>query len=278
MEYNKVLSEHFCQAAVLALRDWAVEFETANHVLYKYPPTNPHIDSFGYFVFSAYNEVRWWKIAENISKLSALYVPFYAQTRGLDPKNLSDADARQIFLYLMIAELEDGNRVTSMVNDYDTGCGYEGVLYALYAMGEEKTMQGFAKLSPEIKVLWTVDSTKYDPVDFAGMLSLNKQEADENEQAADVRAKMLNYLFGGLLRESLLLAEPDMAQAAFRIPWDEVIDYQTEEELKHFVESRPDDYCNPVIACDAFFEAVKAASKAAPLVQLINKMDLDKLK
>ena len=277
MEYNKVLSEHFCQAAVLALRDWAVEFETANHVLYKYPPTNPHIDSFGYFVFSAYNEVRWWKIAENISKSSALYIPIYAQLRGLDPKNLSDADARQIFLYLMIAELEDGNRVTSMVNDYDTGFGYEGVLYALYAMGEEKAMQGFAKMSPEIKNLWGVDSTKNEPVDYAGMMSLEKHDISTNEQAVELRAKMLNILFGNLLRENLFM-HSDLAKEAFSIQWDDVIDYETEGELKRFIESHPDDYRDPDLACEAFFAALNAASKAAPLVQLINQTDIAELK
>ena len=278
MEYNKVLSEHFCQAAVLALRDWAVEFETANHVLYKYPPTNPHIDSFGYFVFSAYNEVKWWKMAENISKLSALYISFYAQTRALDPQKLDDNDARRIFLYLMIAELEDGNRVTSMVNDYDTGFGYEGILYALYAMGEEKAMQGFAKLSPEIKKIWTYADAKYDPMDYAYMMSLEKLEVDEEEQGADVRAKMLNYLFGNLLRESLLTSAPDITNEAFSIPWDDVLGYQTEEELKHFVETHSDDYTNPIIACAAFFVALNSAPKAEPLMQLVNKMDIAELK
>ena len=277
MEYNKVLSEHFCQAAVLALRDWAVEFETTNHVLYKYPPTNPHIDSFGYFVFSAYNEVKWWKMAENISKLSALYISFYAQTRGLDPQKLDDNDARRIFLYLMIAELEDGNRVTSMVNDYDTGFGYEGILYALYAMGEEKAMQGFAKLSPEIKKIWTYADAKYDPIDYAYMMSMEKLKVDEEEQGADVRAKMLNYLFGNLLRESLFI-KPDIAKEAFHIPWDEVIGYEVEEELKRFAEDHSDDYRDPAIACDAFLTALKATTKAAPLVQLINKTDMAELK
>lgn len=47
MEYTKILSEHFCQAAVLALRDTAIEFETSNHVIYEYPPKNPNIDSVG---------------------------------------------------------------------------------------------------------------------------------------------------------------------------------------------------------------------------------------
>ena len=278
MAYNKILSEHFCQAAVLALRDTAIEFETANHVLYAYPPKNPLVDSFGYFVYSAYNEVQWWKIAENISELSALYIPFYAQTRGLDPEKLEDDDARRIFLYMMLAELEDGNRVTSMVNDYDTGFGYEGVLNALYAMGEEKAMRGFAKLSPEIKKLWTYGHEKYEPMDYAGMMSLKKLEIAADEQVVEVRTMMLNYLFGNLLRESLLTAEPDIAQAAFGIPWDEVMGYQTEDELKRFVESRPDDCNDPILVCDAFFVALNAASKAAPLMQLVNKTDVAELK
>lgn len=278
MEYNKILSEHCCQAAVLALRDWAIEFETANHVIYTYPPKDPRVDSFGYFVYSAYNEVRWWKIAENISKFSALYIPFYAKTRGLDPKNLSNADARLIFLYMLMAELEDDNRVTSMVNDYDTGFGYEGVIYVLYAMGETKAMQGFAKMSPEIKNIWSYADEKYEPLDYAGMMSLEKHDIGANYQAVELRAKMINYLFGNLLRESLLLSEPDIAKEAFSIPWDEVIDYETENELKRFVEGGPKDYADPVIACDAFFSALNAASKAAPLVQLIKKMDKDTLK
>lgn len=263
MEYNKILSEYFCQAAILALRDWAIEFETASHD--------------GYFMYSVYNEVRWWKIAENISKLSAFYIPFYALTRGLDPQKLKEEDARRIFLYMLIAELEDGNRVSSMVSDCDTGIGYEGVLYALYTMCEEKAMQGFDKLSPEIKKIWSVNDAEYDPIDYVGMLSLEKLEAEKEEQGVEVRVKMLNYLFANLLRECLLM-KPDIAQAAFCIPWDKVIGYQTEDELKRFVGSHPDDYNDPVITCETFFAALNAASKAAPLVQLLNKIDMDKLK
>lgn len=278
MQYNKILSDQFCQAAVLALRDTAVEFETANHVVYTYPPKNPLVDSFGYFIYSAYNEVRWWKSAESISKLSALYIPFYAQMRGLDPEKLSDADARRIFLYMMLAELEDSHRVTSLVNDYDTGFGYEGVLNALYAMGEEKAMQGFAKLSPEIKNLWTYGHEKYEPIDYTGMMSLKNLAIAADEQAVEVRVMMQNYLFGNLLRESLLTAEPGIAQAAFGIPWDEVMGYQIEDELKRFVEAHPNDYKDPVLACNAFFAALNAAAKAAPLMQVINKTNVDELK
>lgn len=277
MEFKKILSDQFCQAAILALRDLAIEFETANHMVYEYPAKNPRIDPYGYFMHSVYNEVRWHRKAENISKLSALYIPFYAQTRGLDLKKLDDGDARRIFLYMLIAELEDGNRACSMFNDYDTGFGYEGVLYALYAMGEEKAMQGFAKLHPEI-VIWDVDDVKSLPVDFADMLSLKKLNITADKQATEIRAMMINYLFGNLLRESLLQAAPNIAKAAFSIQWDEVISYQTENELKLFVEAHPDDYNNPNTACDAFFAALNSATKAAPLMQLINKMDMDKQK
>ena len=45
-----------------------------------------------------------------------------------------------------------------------------------------------------------------------------------------------------------------------------------------YVEAHPDDYNNPNTACDAFFAALNSAAKAAPLMQLINKMDMDKLK
>lgn len=277
MEYTKILSEYFCQAAVLALRDTAIEFETANHVIYEYPPKNPNIDSFGYFLFAAYNEVRWWKMAENISKLSALYIPFYAQSRGLDPMKLTDDDARRIFLYLMIAELEDSNRLTSLVNDYDTGFGYEGVLYALYTMGEKRALQGFAKLSPEIKKMWAYSDEMYNPMDYAGMMRLEKLEADTDEQAVVVRAMMLNYLFGNLLRESLFM-KPDVDNAAFSILWDEVIDDGTEKELKRFVESHPDEYRNPILACEAFFAALNASSDAAQLMQLVSKLNVAELK
>lgn len=277
MEFKKILSDQFCQAAILALRDLAIEFETANHVVYEYPAKNPRIDPYGYFMHSVHNAVRWhWK-AENISKLSALYIPFYAQTRGLDPKKLDDNAARRIFLYLMIGELEDGDRSCSLGNNYDTGFGYEGVLYALYAMGEEKAMQGFANLHPEI-VIWDVDDVKSLPVDFADMLSLKKLNITADEQATEIRAMTLNYLFGNLLRESLLTNAQHIAKAAFSIQWDEVISYQTEKELKLFVEAHPDDYSNPVCACDAFFATLNASSDAAPLLQLINKMDMDKLK
>jgi hypothetical protein len=277
MEFKKILSDQFCQAAILALRDLAIEFETANHVVYEYPPKEPRIDPYGYFMYSVHNEVRWYWKAENISKLSALYIPFYAQTRGLDPKKLDDGDARRIFLYMMIVELEDGNRACSMFNDYDTGFGYEGVLYILYAMGEEKAMQGFAKLHPEIDI-WDVGDVKNKSVDFAGMMSLENLKNVTNEQAIEMRAMMLNYLFGNLLRESLLTNAQHIAKAAFSIQWDEVISYQTEKELKLFVEAHPDDYNNPNTACDAFFAALNSAAKAAPLMQLINKMDMDKLK
>ena len=278
MEFNKILSEIFCQAAILALRDWAVEFETAHHVLYKYAPEDPRGDAYSYFMYSAHNEVRWWKLAEHISQLSALYIPFYAQTRGLDPKKLDDDDARRIFLHMMMTELEDSHRTTSMVNDYDTGFGYEGVLYALYVMGEEKAMQGFAKLSPEIKQFWGYSHEKYEPMDYAGMMRLEKLDIRADEQAPEVRTKMMNQLFGNLLRESLLTTAPDIANAAFSIQWEEVIDYQTEDVIKSFLESHPDGYADPVTACDAFFTALDKASKAAPLVQLISKTDADKLK
>ena len=277
MTFVKILSDQFCQAAILALRDLAIEFETANHVVYEYPAKNPRIDSYGYFMHSVYNEVRWHCRTENISKLSELYIPYYAQARGLDSTQIADDDARRIFLYMMIAELEDGDRVCGIVSDYDTGFGYEGVLYALYAMGEEKAMQGFAKLHPEI-VIWDVDDVKSLPVDFAGMLSLKKLNITADKQATEIRAMMINYLFGNLLRESLLLAAPNIAKEAFSIQWDEVISYQTEKELKLFVETHPDDYSNPVCACDAFFATLNASSDAAPLLQLINKMDIDKLK
>ncbi len=67
MEYYKMLSDQFCQAAVLALRDLAIEFETANHMLYEYPPKNERVDPYGYFMYSMHN-LRFMSIISSESK------------------------------------------------------------------------------------------------------------------------------------------------------------------------------------------------------------------
>ena len=125
--------------------------------------------------------------------------------------------------------------------------------------------------------MWAYADAKYDAMDYAGMMSLQKLKADQDDQAVVVRAMMLNNLFGNLLRESLLM-KPDIANAASSILWDEVIDDSTQKELKHFVESHPDAYRDPSIACNAFFAALNASSDAAPLVQLLSKLDMAALK
>ena len=270
-----MLSNQFCQAAVLALRDCAIEFETAYHVLYVYSPTNERIDEYGYFMYSVYNEVGWHRIAEKISKLSSLYIPFYAQARGLDPEKLSDEDARRIFLYMMIVELEEGCRIFTV--DYETGFGYEGVLYALYVMGEEKPLQVLAALHPEIRI-WALDWDKPEPIEFADMLSLKNLEISFDEQVPVIRAMMLNYLFGNLLRESLLSGGKRIAHKACGIRWEEVICDEIVEKLIYFVTENPNFYENPNSACDAFFTALSAVPNSAPLMQLVDRVKADTLK
>ena len=279
MELKKILSDQFCQAAILALRDWATQFESENHVVYpldKYPASE-RVDTYGFFMYSVHNEVKWHRIAAFISDLSALYIPFYAQTRSLDPEKLSNDDARRIFLYMLIVQLEEGCRVTSLENNYETGFAYEGVLYALYAMGEEYALQGLSKVNEEIK-LWDCKfpEKENEPIDLANMLSLQKMNVTREDAATEIRAQMLMCLFGNLLRESFLTDQSSIAIDAFKIQWDEMLSYEVEEDLKLFVGTHPAEYQSPSSACEAFLAALRAPHKhhqTTELMQLIDKTD-----
>ena len=158
MKWNKILSVQFCQAAILALRDWAIEFETTNHFVYPgdKAPSEEQVDMHGFFLHCVHNEIRWHVIADYISKESARYIPRYAQERGKTVGKLSTSDARRIFLNMLLVELEEGCRVTSESQNMEAGCAYEIMLYTLKTMGEKKAMQGFAKVHKEIE-LWAYE-------------------------------------------------------------------------------------------------------------------------
>ncbi len=297
MNYPKILSPQFCLNAIIALRDLACEYEAEHHVVYPIPQhaqnhspivaVNPfadvvpdsepctgdqvdQIDVYAYFAHAAYNEVEWDQHARHISFLSAFYIPFYAHLRGLDPSQLSDDQMREIFLYLMIDDMVNGNRTTSRANDYDTGMGYEGLLYVLCLMGKEKALHRLAQLSSHICIDTTDHSERESQtIDFEALLSLQKLQVNDAKAAHHIKSDMLALLFSSLLRECLLISSEDVASKAYSIVWE---DYYMMQTIETYINNSPEAISSPALACKAFFDALNNDEKNAELAQLVKQI------
>jgi len=272
--HPKILSPQFCLNAIIALRELACEYETEKRVVYP-PEKHPNINAYGYFMHAAYNEIDWDLHARQISKLSASYIPFYAQLRGLDPTQLSDDNLREIFLNMTIDDVINGNRTTSRASDYDIGMGYEGVLNALCMMGREKPLHRLAQLSSYICIdTMNHSARESQTIDFEALLSLQKWQVNEPKAANYIKSDMLALLFSSLLRECLLVSSEDIASKAYSIVWE---DYYMMQTLETYINNSPETICSPAHACKAFFDALNKDEKNAELAQLVKQIGEPKL-
>ena len=98
MESNKILSDQFCRAAMQAMVD--IVIENSPNKDYTSSLFKRHFGIDGY--------------AERVVQLSALYIPFYMQSRHLDSGHLGAQNAAEIFLNIfmdIVANMENATRI-----------------------------------------------------------------------------------------------------------------------------------------------------------------------
>lgn len=97
MEFTKILSNQFCQAAMQAMVN--IFLEHSSDKVYTSSLFKRHFGINGY--------------AERVAQLSALYIPFYMQSRHLDYDNLGVQNAAEIFLNIfmdLLTNMENTSR------------------------------------------------------------------------------------------------------------------------------------------------------------------------
>lgn len=98
MEFTKILSNQFCQAAMQTMVD----------MILAHSPNKDYTSS----LFKRHFGIDGY--AERVTQLSALYIPFYVQSRHLDSDNLGAQNAAEIFLNIfmdIVTNMENTTRI-----------------------------------------------------------------------------------------------------------------------------------------------------------------------
>jgi UPF0755 protein len=155
MKWNKILSVQFCQAAILALRDWAIEFETTNHFVYPgdKAPSEEQVDMHGFFLHCVHNEIRWHVIADYISKESVVVADgarlqqVAAAVSEHLPYSADEFIAKWSDTAYLNQLIEKYWFLTDDILDEDVMFPLEGYLYAdTYYLTDNMTIEGFTEM------------------------------------------------------------------------------------------------------------------------------------